>query len=106
MPFSIPLYTSSRNSLSLSNKVQDKRRKKTFDPLSHANKRRFLKSEISHPRPNLVLLCATSTNTLSQNLQHGFGILPVNASIRDTDTILETGLALCGDLLVAYERLV
>jgi hypothetical protein len=74
--------------------------KRTFDPLSHANKRRFLKTGISHPHPNLVCLRAASTNTLGQNLQDGLGILPVDASIRDTDTVLETGLALCGNLLV------
>lgn len=44
---------------------------------------------------------AASTNTLSKSLQHILGILPVDTSIGDTDTVLETSLALCRNLLVA-----
>jgi hypothetical protein len=44
---------------------------------------------------------AASTNTLSKGLQHIYGILPVDTGIGDTDTVLETSLALCGNLLVA-----
>ena len=42
------------------------------------------------------------TNGLSQCLQCSLGVLPVDACICNADTVLETGLALGGNLLVAY----
>lgn len=42
------------------------------------------------------------TNGLSQCLQCSLSVLPVDAGICDADTVLETGLALGGNLLVAY----
>ena len=42
---------------------------------------------------------------LSQSLQGSLGVFPVDASICDADTVLEAGLALGRDLLVAYNHL-
>jgi hypothetical protein len=40
---------------------------------------------------------------LSERLERGLGVFPANAGICDTDTVLEAGLALGRDLLVAYK---
>lgn len=42
-------------------------------------------------------------NGISQAGQCRLRLSPVNASIGDTDTVLQSSLALLGDLLIAYE---
>jgi hypothetical protein len=39
---------------------------------------------------------------IGKNVKHRHSILPVDASISDTDTVLETSLTFLGNLLVAY----
>lgn len=47
-----------------------------------------------------------STDGLGEVLEHSFCVLPVDASIGDTDTVLKAGLALRGDLLVTCKTTV
>ena len=57
------------------------------------------------PLVSAAQLLSPGADGLSQSLQCGLGVFPVDASICDADTVLEAGLALGRDLLVAYNQL-
>lgn len=44
---------------------------------------------------------AALLDSIGKVVENAHGVLPVDAGIRDADTVLEAGLALSGDLLVA-----
>ena len=46
---------------------------------------------------------SASTNSLRKGLEGRLGVFPADTSIGDTDTILETGFALRGNLLTSYK---
>jgi hypothetical protein len=54
------------------------------------------------PRSSVCEFLLPRANGLREGLECRLGVFPVDASIRDTDTVFEAGFALRWDLLGAY----
>jgi len=52
-------------------------------------------------RPVDLQLLSAGADGLGQHIEHSLGVFPADAGVRDRDTVLEAGLALWGNLLVA-----